>query len=56
MSKWFWLGIGLVIGIVAMVGVMSLQPYTLRGSEIDPPIPAPEIHFEQHAWGSVQTE
>jgi protein SCO1 len=43
MSKWFWLGLGLVIGIVAIVAITSLQPYTLRGSEIDPPIPAPEI-------------
>jgi protein SCO1 len=43
MRKWFWLGIGLVVGIAAMVAVPSLQPYTMRGSEIDPPVPAPEI-------------
>jgi protein SCO1 len=54
MSKWFWLGIGLVIGIVAMVGVMSLQPYTLRGSEIDPPIPAPEIHLSSTHGGAYK--
>jgi hypothetical protein len=27
MSKWFWLGIGLVLGVVGMVAMTSLQPY-----------------------------
>lgn len=43
MSKWFWLGIGLVAGIAATAAAVLLQPYTLRGSEIDPSVPAPEI-------------
>jgi protein SCO1 len=54
MSKWFWLGIGLVIGIAAMVVVTSLQPYTLRGSEIDPPVPAPEIHLSSTHGGEYK--
>jgi protein SCO1 len=43
MGKWFWLGVGLLAGIVVMIVFTALQPYKLRGSEIDSPIPAPEI-------------
>jgi protein SCO1/2 len=52
MSKWFWLAIGLVIGAAAMVAVMTLQPYHLRGSEIDPPVPAPEIILSSTQGGA----
>jgi protein SCO1 len=43
MGKWFWLGIGLFVGIAGVAGAVLLQPYTLRGSEINPSVPAPEI-------------
>jgi protein SCO1 len=52
MSKWFWLGIGLAIGAAAMVAVLTLQPYHLRGSEIDPPVPAPEIILSSTQGGA----
>jgi protein SCO1 len=54
MRKWFWLAIGLVVGIAAMVAVPSLQPYTMRGSEIDPPVPAPEIVLDSTHGGEYK--
>jgi len=43
MRKAFWLVIGLVLGFVAVAAVTMLQPYKLRGSEIDSASSAPEI-------------
>lgn len=44
MHRSFWLlVIGVLTGLVVAITAFSLQPHALRGSVIDPPIPAPEI-------------
>jgi protein SCO1/2 len=44
MNRSFWLlAIGVLTGLVIAVTAFSLQPHAMRGSVIDPPIPAPEI-------------
>jgi len=44
--------IGLLAGVLLVWGVAFARPYTLRGSEIDPPIPAAEIRLTR-ADGSL---
>ncbi len=39
----FWAGVGLVLGVVGFLFVVLTQPYTLHGSVIEPPQPAPAI-------------
>ncbi len=39
----FWAGVGLLLGLAGFVFVVLSQPYTLHGSVIDPPKPAPAI-------------
>lgn len=44
MNRSFWLlAIGVLTGLAVAILAFSLQPYAMRGSVIDPPIPAPEI-------------
>ena len=44
MSKyWFWGGIGSIVLILAISGILAARPYVLRGSVIDPPIPAADF-------------
>ncbi len=43
--------LGLLAGVLLVWGVAFARPYTLKGSQIDPPIPAPEINLK-HADGS----
>jgi len=40
-----WLGLGVVLGLVAVVAVTLTRPYTLRGSRIDPPLPAADFEL-----------
>ncbi len=43
MNRWFYLGLGTAIGLIAVVGLMLFRPYTLHGLPIDTPKTAPEI-------------
>ncbi|MEA4909766.1 MAG: SCO family protein, partial [Anaerolineaceae bacterium] len=45
MNKWLWLGLGILVGLLAAGGLAFRQPYTLRGAEIEPAMPAPEIEL-----------
>jgi len=38
-----WVGVGVLLGLVGLVVVVLAQPYTLHGSVIEPPQPAPAI-------------
>jgi len=39
--------LGLLAGVLLVWGVAFARPYTLKGSQIDPPIPAPEINLKR---------
>lgn len=42
-----WIGLGILLGLL-MVGAITLtRPYTLRGSRIDPPIPAADFALKE---------
>jgi protein SCO1 len=45
--KTVWIGLGalLLIGVAALFAILSLQSTRLRGSVIEPPLPAPEIQL-----------
>ncbi len=43
MNRWFLLGLVTVIGVAALFGLALARPYSLHGSPIDTPKPAPEI-------------
>jgi len=44
MKKYFWLVVGIIIGVLLMTGLgLFTHPYTMRGSTINPPSLAPEI-------------
>lgn len=38
--SWFWVGLGVMVGLLLLTGVVFARPYTLRGSLIDPPVEA----------------
>lgn len=43
MRRWFWLGLCILIGVLAMEAMLRTQHYTLRGSVIEPVRLAPDI-------------
>ncbi|GAP15183.1 uncharacterized protein SCO1/SenC/PrrC [Longilinea arvoryzae] len=49
-----WLAAFALIGIVSVWSVVSARPYTLRGSELSPAGPAPEIELPRADGGSYQ--
>jgi protein SCO1/2 len=54
MSKWFWLGLGIGLGVLIVVGAALIRPYTLKGSAIQPPYPAPEIILNDSRGGTFK--
>ena len=38
-----WAVVGVVLGLILAAGAFFARPYTLRGSEIDPPVAAPDV-------------
>ncbi len=55
MQKWFFWAILsglLIVGVV--FGVVFTKPYALRGSVIDPPIPAPDFILDSSQGGKFQ--
>ncbi len=42
-QKAYWIGVGLLIGLLLVGGLAFTRPYTFRGSLIEPAQPAPEI-------------
>lgn len=52
--QWVWLGLIVAVGLIAVWGVVSARPYTLRGSELSPAMPAPEFNLAQADGGRYQ--
>lgn len=43
MKRWFWLGLFILIAVLALEALLLTRRYTLRGSVIEPARPAPDI-------------
>lgn len=52
--NWVWLGVFVVAGLIGLWSVVSARPYTLRGSELSPAMPAPEFTLAQSDGGQYQ--
>lgn len=50
-KNWFWLALLLLIGLISVWGIVFARPYELRGSELLPAAPAPEIDLLQAGGG-----
>ena len=53
-KNWFWLALLLLIGLISVWGIVFARPYALRGSELLPAAPAPEIDLPQAGGGHYQ--
>lgn len=52
--NWVWLGVFVVVGLIAVWSVVFARPYTLRGSELSPAMPAPDFDLARAGGGRYQ--
>jgi len=53
-KNWFWLALILLIALISVWGIVFARPYALRGSELVPASPAPEIDLPRAGGGQYQ--